>query len=394
MDDDGVLQGGADACGLAISAAAGGSTPGAGLPAYDGGLPALNAEVVPELDDLRYQINACHEQFCAGVRQTVPIAIKAGRLLIQVKGRLRHGRFKAWVRDNCRFSYRTAADYITLAKRAEELEFQDAAGAKVRPAALFSIKRELKRLAKPRRRADGGGAAGPAEPVTPSPPNAGESGVFVSAPCAPPVVVSPDPAGNPAADPDKCQGPEANEPGPGSEPLGQLPAPAADAAREGSDVGSPPSVAPGGGSVGSTSRDRPGDDPSAGVEVSTGVTSEPDPKAGTEAPRVGTDARVAPVAWDDDPGVPSDAQALRRVRDGLRAVVADIRRLPRSGESAPARHRRLWAELAEVRRGAVRVLEAVSPNALAGCGRCGGGEGSSDGVTCPVCYGLGVIVLP
>lgn len=44
------------------------------------------------------------------------IVVDIGERLMEVKKAMGHGNFKPWVAENCMFSYRTAADYLTIAK--------------------------------------------------------------------------------------------------------------------------------------------------------------------------------------------------------------------------------------------------------------------------------------
>ena len=62
------------------------------------------------------QINEAHLA-CLEAEQTAKQqALRAGTLLLEVKAHVRHGQFIPWVRAHCRFSERTAQEYMLVTK--------------------------------------------------------------------------------------------------------------------------------------------------------------------------------------------------------------------------------------------------------------------------------------
>jgi Protein of unknown function (DUF3102) len=78
-------------------------------------LPAVS------LHNLAEQINAEHERFEAAARESLVHARNAGQLLLDAKGRLRHGEWLPWLRAHCRVPERTAQAYMRVAARWAEL---------------------------------------------------------------------------------------------------------------------------------------------------------------------------------------------------------------------------------------------------------------------------------
>lgn len=60
------------------------------------------------------ELNRLHAGIESKMRSTVQDAIRAGEILAQVKERLPHGDFLPWIKLNCRFSERTAYNYMGL----------------------------------------------------------------------------------------------------------------------------------------------------------------------------------------------------------------------------------------------------------------------------------------
>lgn len=83
------------------------------------------AETAPmvEMKTLPEAINAAHEAVKETGRVTLLKAKEAGDLLLQAKAQCAHGEFKAWIEENCTFSYRTAAAYMRVAKSADVCTF-------------------------------------------------------------------------------------------------------------------------------------------------------------------------------------------------------------------------------------------------------------------------------
>lgn len=65
------------------------------------------------------KIDTAHREVIYAGKSMLTWAKDAGRHLLMVKEKVRHGEFKAWVEANCACSYRTAAEYMQVAKNAE-----------------------------------------------------------------------------------------------------------------------------------------------------------------------------------------------------------------------------------------------------------------------------------
>lgn len=76
------------------------------------------------------ELNRLHQEIEGKLRSTVQDAIRAGEILALVKTRVGHGDFLAWVKANCRFSERTAQNYMRLyayrSKTASVADLQEA----------------------------------------------------------------------------------------------------------------------------------------------------------------------------------------------------------------------------------------------------------------------------
>lgn len=68
------------------------------------------------LTSLAADIEAAHEAVGVNSRAMAEHALKAGRLLNEVKDSLHHGEFGPWLREHVTISERTARRYMTLAK--------------------------------------------------------------------------------------------------------------------------------------------------------------------------------------------------------------------------------------------------------------------------------------
>lgn len=71
---------------------------------------------IDTLDELASQINFAHDAAREAARLSVQHALTAGRLLLEAKTRVPHGRWIPWVEANCRFALRTAQAYMRLAE--------------------------------------------------------------------------------------------------------------------------------------------------------------------------------------------------------------------------------------------------------------------------------------
>lgn len=67
-------------------------------------------------DNLAKRINVEHELCVAAARSAVEHAIRAGRLLIEAKGSLGHGKFLSWIEAHCDFGERMAQRYMKAAR--------------------------------------------------------------------------------------------------------------------------------------------------------------------------------------------------------------------------------------------------------------------------------------
>lgn len=75
-----------------------------------------NIVIVENCEYLAKLINHAHREAVFNGRAMLTYAAEAGRRLLQVKGKLKHGEFGEWVKENCSFPERTARRYMQLAK--------------------------------------------------------------------------------------------------------------------------------------------------------------------------------------------------------------------------------------------------------------------------------------
>jgi len=101
------------------------------------------ANIVPNMADLAAKINAEHAQAETAWRAGLEHARKAGELLIEAKEQCRHSEWLPWLKENVRFSERTAQAYMQVVKRWDELE------AKAQGLADLTFQEGLKLLAAP-----------------------------------------------------------------------------------------------------------------------------------------------------------------------------------------------------------------------------------------------------
>ena len=104
------------------------------------------------LEDLEKTAKAIrdhHKKACGAYRTSLEHAIHAGKLLLEAKRHLEHGRFSPWVNKMCKVSPRSAREYMQIAKAVEEglIDLDDP---KRRPAAGLGGKEIHRQLAKPR----------------------------------------------------------------------------------------------------------------------------------------------------------------------------------------------------------------------------------------------------
>ena len=71
---------------------------------------------VNEVDDLARCVRAEHRAVGLSVRKALEHAMGAGDALIKLRHEIRHGNWRAFLRDRCEINERTAQRYIQLAK--------------------------------------------------------------------------------------------------------------------------------------------------------------------------------------------------------------------------------------------------------------------------------------
>src|SRR5262249_2848045 len=86
-----------------------------------GGKTATEHETI-DLKDLAIRGNQSHERCEQAVRSMLHHARAVGELLVEVRSHLEHGKYENWVRENCKFSLRTARLYTQVAKNWEKLK--------------------------------------------------------------------------------------------------------------------------------------------------------------------------------------------------------------------------------------------------------------------------------
>jgi hypothetical protein len=98
---------------------------------------------VDALAELAGRINAEHNEALSAARASLVHARNAGLLLLDARKQCDHGQWLPWLKDNVRFSERTAQTYMRVAKRWPELE------AKAQLPAHLTIEDALKLLVAP-----------------------------------------------------------------------------------------------------------------------------------------------------------------------------------------------------------------------------------------------------
>jgi hypothetical protein len=71
-------------------------------------VPAVSIDAAAE------ELNRLHDSIAGKLRSTVEDAIHAGEILAEVKTRVGHGNFLPWLKLHCKFSERTARNYMQL----------------------------------------------------------------------------------------------------------------------------------------------------------------------------------------------------------------------------------------------------------------------------------------
>jgi len=68
------------------------------------------------------EVNKLHEAIVSTAKITIELVIDLGEKLVGIKEELPHGLFQEWVRSNCKFSMRTAQNYMRVFLRKDEVE--------------------------------------------------------------------------------------------------------------------------------------------------------------------------------------------------------------------------------------------------------------------------------
>ncbi len=82
-------------------------------------------ELVRTTDDLAREINAEHGHVETHKHNTIRHAIRCGELLLEMKQRVGHGNWLAWVQEHFEASERTARNYMEIAKSAAVADLKD-----------------------------------------------------------------------------------------------------------------------------------------------------------------------------------------------------------------------------------------------------------------------------
>lgn len=117
---------------------------------------------LPTLTELATEINQEHTQCGAAFLDSTRHARNAGGMLIEAKGRVQHGEWADWIKENVTFSERTAQLYMCISRKWPEIEAQLSAT----PVADFSVRQIQGLLAAPAEN-DGRSARAKVESVGP-----------------------------------------------------------------------------------------------------------------------------------------------------------------------------------------------------------------------------------
>lgn len=85
-----------------------------------------SSEPVRSNEDLACEINTEHGHVETHKRSAIKHAIRCGELLLEMKQRVGHGNWLAWVEENFEASERTARNYMEIAKSATVADLSDA----------------------------------------------------------------------------------------------------------------------------------------------------------------------------------------------------------------------------------------------------------------------------
>jgi hypothetical protein len=98
-------------------------------------------------EDLAAQINEAHKLAREHAESAIEHAFRAGELLIESKSKLAHGKWLPWMRENVKFSERTAQSYMRLASSQHSILKSVGEGEN------FSVRRALEHIKRPLRNA-------------------------------------------------------------------------------------------------------------------------------------------------------------------------------------------------------------------------------------------------
>jgi len=80
----------------------------------------------PTLDKLATRINAEHHACENAARSAVLHAHNVGRMLLQAKSEMSHGKWRTWMADHLKFSERTAQRYMLIGEHLTHEEIEEA----------------------------------------------------------------------------------------------------------------------------------------------------------------------------------------------------------------------------------------------------------------------------
>ena len=81
-----------------------------------------NLAPVPTLDDLAQKINEHHDEAKNAMKKGLEHAIAAGRLLLEAKEMVPHGKWLPWLEANCTVADRTAQLYMRVSRESKTIE--------------------------------------------------------------------------------------------------------------------------------------------------------------------------------------------------------------------------------------------------------------------------------
>ena len=99
---------------------------------------AGQAALAPDLSVLADKINEAHRRCEEAMTTGLQHALEVGQLLVKAKNQCEHGDWKPWVRENCKFSLRTAQAYMRV-----ERKFRYCLAGKAQRVALLSLREAL-----------------------------------------------------------------------------------------------------------------------------------------------------------------------------------------------------------------------------------------------------------